>query len=277
MFSTNKTLDRIHSMLDNAINGNSIETTFDESKVSSIESKLQKYLMTTQTHKDDLREQQQRINQLISDISHQTKTPLSNIMLYCELLNECHNEKDKEKYTTCLLAQTEKLNFLISSLVKTSRLENGIIAPTPILQKIDTLFSQLKLIFPQINILEKSTFHTACYDLKWTAEAIENIIDNAYKYGATTVSISSTFYDMFCKLDITDNGIGMHEEMLPKIFTRFYRGDATSNSEGVGIGLYLTREIISKQGGYIKVNSRPNQGSTFSVYLARDLTILSKV
>ncbi len=266
MFSINKTLDRMHAILDSAINGEPLDLTFDESKVSSLESKLQTYLMTTRTHKEDLKVQKERIDQLISDISHQTKTPLSNIMLYSELIAECSNEEDRIKYATLLTAQTEKLNFLISSLVKTSRLENGLIAPIPTLQKIMLLFNSMQGIFPKIIVKDMPSV-SACFDLKWTSEALENIIDNAFKYGANEVHINVTAYHMFCKIEIVDNGIGMPEEILPKIFTRFYRGDSQVHLDGVGIGLYLAREIITAQGGYIKVNSSVGKGSTFSVFL----------
>ena len=112
---------------------------------------------------------------------------------------------------------------------------------------------------------------SACFDLKWTIEAISNIVDNAVKYtseqGKIVVSVKE--YEMFVRIDIEDNGIGISEEETAKIFLRFYRSQRVSDEKGVGIGLYLTREIISRQGGYIKVSSELEKGSCFSVFLPK--------
>ena len=112
---------------------------------------------------------------------------------------------------------------------------------------------------------------SACFDPKWTAEALYNIMDNAIKYtpqgGKVRVTVQA--YELFCRIDISDTGIGISEDEIPKIFSRFYRSSAVSQEEGVGIGLYLSREIITMQGGYIKVSSEPDKGSCFSVFLPR--------
>ena len=267
MLKTNKILDRLNTLLDNAIDGKPLETSFDETKVSQIESKLHKFLLANGSKKEQITEEKSRIDTLISDISHQTKTPLANILLYTELLAESKVELDREQHAILLQQQTKKLQFLIDSLVKTSRLENGIIVPSVKMQAINNLLANIKTSFPQTSIL-----HTECnasYDLKWASEALENIVDNAYKYGATEVIVSVTAYEMFCRIDIQDNGIGIEESEIPKIFTRFYRSPQVAEKDGVGIGLYLAREIISKQGGYIKVQSTLGKGSVFSVFLPR--------
>lgn len=100
-------------------------------------------------------------------------------------------------------------------------------------------------------------------------EAVYNIIDNAVKYSPakSTIKIKAFPYEMFCRIDIADEGIGITEDEQNKIFLRFYRSAAVSGQEGVGIGLFLAREIISSGGGYIRVSSKPGQGSIFSVFL----------
>lgn len=265
MFKTNKILDRLNNMLDNAIKGKKIETTFDESKVSKIETKLQAYLTLTGVHKENLQEEKERINTLISDISHQTKIPLTNIILYSELLYECNTPKEQMQYKEIIKQQTNKLQFLIKSLVKMSRLENGIIKTKPKLQNISKLLDSIKHNFPNVTII--SSFIDVYYDFYWSLEAIENIIDNAIKYGANKIIIKITPYNLFAKIDIIDNGIGIAEDEIPKIFTRFYRSKQNTEKNGVGIGLYLARDIISKQGGYIKASSQLNKGSIFSIFL----------
>ena len=109
----------------------------------------------------------------------------------------------------------------------------------------------------------------AKFDLKWTREAVFNIVDNAIKYTdfGGEINVSFTRYEFFVRIDIKDNGIGIEENEIPKIFTRFYRCMSASDKDGVGIGLYLSRKIISMQGGYIKVKSKVFKGSVFSIFI----------
>ena len=107
-------------------------------------------------------------------------------------------------------------------------------------------------------------------DGRVTAEAITNVLDNAVKYtpNGGVVGLKITEYPSYLRLDISDNGIGIPEEEQAKIFGRFYRGKQSAGVDGVGIGLYLTRDIVNKQNGYIKVASDEN-GSTFSLFLKK--------
>ena len=106
-------------------------------------------------------------------------------------------------------------------------------------------------------------------DLKWTAEALGNIVDNAIKYtpGGGTVQLKVEKYSSFVKIDVIDNGIGIEKEEIPKIFGRFYRSLSVADQPGVGVGLFLAREIIQAQKGYVKVKSEIGKGSIFSVFL----------
>ena len=109
------------------------------------------------------------------------------------------------------------------------------------------------------------------YDPRWCAEALFNIFENAVKYtpenGSITVAV--TEYEMFIRIDVTDTGRGIREEDLPKVFGRFWRAIESADSPGVGVGLYLAREIITACGGYVKVASDFGKGSTFSVFLSK--------
>ena len=111
------------------------------------------------------------------------------------------------------------------------------------------------------------------HDKKWTTEAIFNIVENAVKYidYGGNINIEVIPLEIFTRIDISDDGIGIFEEDINNIFKRFYRGREVQQIEGVGIGLYLTREIISKQGGYLKVKSKKGIGSKFSVFLQNQL------
>lgn len=262
-------MQRLNDMLDSAIDGSFTEQRFDESMLSSVESKFSKYLAASEVSAKNLAAERDKINELISDISHQTKTPIANILLYSELLAEQELTAEGEKCVKSLKQQAEKLRFLIMSLVKLSRLETGILTFNPIKAALAPMLEDLQAQYPTVRFA--ATKEEAVFDPKWTAEAVGNIIDNAIKYTPEggEISLSVTAYELFCRIDITDSGIGISEDDQARIFTRFYRSPSVSDREGVGIGLYLVRQIIAGQGGYIKVSSKVGKDSTFSLFLPR--------
>ena len=276
--STRKTLKKIDSMLDEAMRGDFSESAWDESMLSSMEAKLSHYLKSSAISARNLREQKTKIEALVADISHQTKTPIANILLYAQLLDEQETSEDARLLITSLIGQSEKLKTLIDALVKTSRLETGIYQFQTKRAKVEPMLAEtIRQYLPKaqqkhISLKQEPTEAFAVFDAKWTAEAIGNLIDNAIKYtpAGGEVSLHVSEYDMFCRIVITDNGRGIPEEEQTKIFQRFYRSPSVAEEEGVGLGLYLAREIISGQGGYIKLESRPEKGSTFSIFLPRE-------
>ncbi|HBA67835.1 MAG TPA: two-component sensor histidine kinase [Lachnospiraceae bacterium] len=276
-YRTNKIWGGIEHMIDAAKEGVFLETDFDEGRLSRLESKMYQYLISGQTARQQIEGEREKIKTLVSDISHQTKTPIANMLLYAQLLeeNKCLDE-EAQNIVFQIEGQADKLNFLIQSLVKISRLESGVIAVRPEKGRIKSLIDGLD--FEEAARRKKITFLigevpevTAFFDEKWTLEALSNIVDNGIKYTPSggEVEVSARDYEMFVRIDIKDTGIGMEEGETAKIFSRFYRSPAVSRESGVGIGLYLAREIISREGGYIKVSSRPMKGSVFSVFLAK--------
>ena len=173
--------------------------------------------------------------------------------------------------------QAEKLKFLLDSLVKVSRLENGIIQTNPVLGSVGSLVEEVramgesKAAKKEISIETKGEDFpvTAYFDYRWTVEALYNLVDNAIKYtdSGGKIQIEVIPYTIFCRINVTDDGRGICEEDQAKIFQRFYRSKDVLEQEGVGLGLYLTREILKGEGGYLKVSSKEGQGSTFSVFL----------
>ena len=273
-----RVMKKLDKMLDDAIDGSFSETIYDESMLSSLELKLNRYLSSCSVSSNSLLSEKDKIKSLISDISHQTKTPISNLVLYSSLLSEQEDlPKETKELIKQIFIQSEKLNFLISGLIKTSRLETGIISVitrlNSVREMLDDAISQVKPLAEAKNIKISliCAEEQALFDFKWTTEAIYNVIDNAVKYTNTSgaIQIEVTSHDMFCRMDIIDNGIGIKEEELNKVFKRFYRSSSVQNIQGVGIGLFLTREIISAQGGYMKVKSDVGKGSTFSIFLAK--------
>ena len=226
-----------------------------------------------------LAQEKEQIKTLISDISHQIKTPIAAANTFAELLSDGElSAEERTEYITTLQMSLGKLTFLTNSLIKISRLESGIISLKPeknslneiVLQAVKTVYAKAKEKGILITFECDQTFE-AVLDFNWTAEAISNVIDNAVKYTPQGgfVRLQITEYPSFLRLDISDNGVGIPEEEQAKIFGRFYRGKQSVGTDGVGIGLYLTREIINKQNGYMKVSSDEN-GSTFSMFLKKN-------
>ena len=269
-------LDNIDEMIDRAIEGTLTENDFSEKKASKIEAKLYRFLRAGKIDRQQAVKERDSIKSLISDISHQTKTPVANILLYTQLLDErgVWGEEEK-KLLSSISSQTEKLDFLIQALVKLSRLENGIIAVMPKRDSVEELVGEIDFGAAITKGISFSVEHapelTALFDRKWTAEALGNLVDNAVKYTPPggRIRVSAKAYEMFVCIEVADDGMGIKEEETAKIFQRFYRSQQAADEKGVGIGLYLTREIIREQGGYVKVASRPGVGSVFSVFLPR--------
>lgn len=226
-----------------------------------------------------LAQEKEQIKTLISDISHQIKTPIAAANTFAELLSDGElSAEERTEYITTLQMSLGKLTFLTNSLIKMSRLESGIISLKPeknslneiVLQAVKTVYAKAKEKGILITFECAQAFE-AVLDFNWTAEAISNVIDNAVKYTPQGgfVRLQITEYPSFLRLDISDSGVGIPEEEQAKIFGRFYRGKQSVGTDGVGIGLYLTREIINKQNGYMKVSSDEN-GSTFSLFLKKN-------
>ena len=166
----------------------------------------------------------------------------------------------------------------MESLVKLSRLETGIIRVHARRQPLQTVLEAVRNQFQAIAARKEIRFEAAdtdeqaAFDRKWTIEAVANIVDNAIKYtprgGRVTVRVQS--YPSLVRMDISDNGPGIPEEEQANVFLRFYRSETVSDSPGVGIGLYLAREVMRAQNGYIKLSSKMDEGSTFSLFFMKE-------
>lgn len=275
---TRRLLGRLDHMLESAMDGHFSESEYTEDMLSRLEARMYQYLSMDRQDRKETAKERDAVKSLVSDISHQTKTPVANILLYSQLLQENESLDERARQIAGQIEmQTEKLNFLIQSLIRTSRLENGIVAVVPkedrILELIHDLphpaSAQAKGV--EYHIVEEMPDICACFDRKWTVEALSNLVDNAVKYtplgGKVTVSVQE--YEMFVRIDVADTGIGISEEETAKIFARFYRSPHVQEERGVGLGLYLAREILHREGGYIKVASVPGEGSVFSVFLSK--------
>ena len=275
LFRAVRLLSRIEKMIEAAMDGDFAEQNYNESNLSKVEHKFARFLRMSSLSKRKLECEKKQIQQTISDMSHQTKTPITNMLLYTQLLEEMLIDEDERNLLNQISQQANKLHFLVQSLIKISRLETEVFQLVPKKQSLNVLLSgiaseyQEKAENKQITLEWIKTDASASYDDKWTKEAVGNIVDNAIKYTPEggRIQMEVKEYDMFVSLSIKDNGIGIAREEQASIFKRFYRSEQVNQCEGVGIGLYLAREIISREGGYIKVCSEPGEGSVFSVFL----------
>ena len=269
--------DAFCSLMDDMLSGNMQpkQTVEEESLFYKIEYRLNRLYEVMQENKNSIAQERADLQELISDISHQVKTPIANLKVINSTLleNEVPVQKQKE-FLTAQATQLDKLDFLMQMMIKTSRLEAGVISLEKKSQPLyDTLAAALGGILlnaekKQINV------QVDCPEslIVSQGEALFNILDNAVKYtpegGQIRVSVES--WEMYVKIDIADTGIGISEQHQGAIFKRFYREDIVHDVDGIGIGLYLAREIVTLQGGYIRVTSEVGKGSTFSVFLLRE-------
>ena len=272
-----RTLRRVSAMLDRAIAGGFAEDRFDESELSAVEGRLARFLRGSAAAQKTAESEQAAVKSLIADISHQTRTPLANLVLYASLLSESELDPGQRAQVETISVQAEKLSFLIRELVKASRLEAGIVAPTPginpVLPLMEDAAAQARGAAgnKRIELTVEGVDGEALFDPRWTGEALFNIVDNAVKYSPEggSVAVTAQMLDSFCRIDVADSGPGIPESEQAGIFDRFYRGAGTGAVDGLGLGLYLSREILARQGGYIRVRSRVGEGSVFSLYLPR--------
>lgn len=268
--------------IDDMLSGNiaPMEMVEEESLFYKINYRLGRLYEVMNENRRSITKERADLQELISDISHQVKTPIANLKMINSTLMEQEVPAQKQKeFLSASANQLDKLDFLMQAMIKTSRLETGIISLDKKRQPIyDTLASALggillnaekKKIDVQVNCPEHLSVP---HDRKWTSEALFNILDNAVKYTPEKGQIIVTVecWEMYLKISISDTGKGIPEKHHGTIFKRFYREDDVHDVEGIGIGLYLTREIIAMQEGYIKVTSTPGIGSCFMVFLPRD-------
>lgn len=263
--------------LDNMINGDEEPKPTDNSETlfARINHRLTRLYQIMQENRRKVEEERQELQILVSDISHQVKTPVSNLKMVTDtLLTKPVTEAERIDFIKGVRSQTDKLDFLFQALVKTSRLETGVIRlekkPGRIYDTVAQAMSGIvyaaekKQIGVSVDCPENLT---VAHDSKWTGEALFNLLDNAVKYtpagGKITVTVEKR--EMYVEIKVADTGKGISESNQAAIFRRFYREEEVHEQPGVGIGLYLTREIIMQQGGYIKVVSELGNGSAFSI------------
>ncbi len=243
-----------------------------EGEMSILKNNLYKIMTLLRSQNDELKNEKVYLADSIADISHQLKTPLTSMMVMSDLLMNENDEDKRKEFLSIIATQLDKMKWLITNLLKISKLDAGTTQfKREDISIKDVLTQSLKpfsvtLDIRQIEIINTSEDFIFKGDDKWTSEAVENIIKNCIEH--TDDGGTLTFYtkktNVYNSLFITDNGCGIAEEDLPHIFERFYHGK-NSSSESVGIGLALAKTVLEKEKGDILVTSKTGEGSTFEV------------
>lgn len=225
--------------------------------------------------------EKENVKSLVTDISHQLKTPLANVELYNTLLaEEGISDEERLEFLETEGIAIEKLKMLVDSLINISRLEADMISidkkEENLKDCIESAISSVKADAAKKNIIIKNDIKEDCIlaiDRKWTTEAIFNLLDNAVKYTAPNGKINLSLDNgiNYFALNIEDNGIGIDTDEYNDIFKRFYRSrnNIVQNEKGSGVGLYLVRKIMNLQDGNVMVSSEKGKGSTFTLYFSK--------
>lgn len=269
--------EKVEDALDAIVTGKewTIEGELEDSLWGRTGTQLEKAGNVFQKKEEESVREKERVKGLISDISHQTRTPVANIKLYLELLGDEELSQNGQEFLEKIQGQMEKIDFLMQSMVKMSRIETGILQ----IHKEDknlyeTIRHAVASVVPEA-AQKKIALYVDCeeemfirHDSKWTEEAIYNVLDNALKYTESggKIHIQTERQELFVKLSISDTGKGIAPERQAEIFTRFYREPEVHDKPGVGIGLYLARTIMELQKGYIEVQSEVGRGASFRLY-----------
>lgn len=249
----------------------------EDTLLSKLQSRVVKLTRNLRKQSEMSVKEKENIKSLVSDISHQLKTPLANLKIYTELLkDETSTELCRRECIEALEKTVDKLVFLSEGMIKISRLEGGIIQLNKSSDSLnETVLMAVKDILEKasqkgvfIQYIEEEHIE-ALHDRNWTREAIFNLLDNGVKYAEPggKIYLRMKKYGMFCAISVEDENGAIPEAEQAKIFTRFYRGKNSSDREGLGLGLYLAREIAVKQGGYMNLKTS-DRGNIFEFFIA---------
>lgn len=278
IYRNRKVYREIDRLLDCVLNREKIEDSdVREGGLSALVSKLGRIQDVLMGQTLNAEEEKEQVKSLVSNMSHQLKTPLANLSLYADILGSPSlKEEKKDEAVEKIKKQIDKLDFIIGSLTKMIKLEQNVIQfDTDAADLRETLLDAVDMVYEKIEkkgielILEPYDDRLIEHNRKWTAEVFVNLLENAVKYTdrGGMIKIQVHPYEIYTEVRVIDNGRGIHEDETIQIFKRFYRGRNTEHIEGSGIGLYLSNLILEKERGYMTVKSVYGEGSSFSVFL----------
>ena len=281
-----KCLKRMQKLLrDYQETGTAGFSTMKETQESKLENTLQRLLNQAEKKEVQAKKERDEVASLLSDLTHQLKTPMANVIMYTELLeDENLTPEERQRFTYLARTQAKKMQWLLGNMLKASQLERGMISFSAeytgiretIRQAVSSVYAQAEERDIMIKV-EPFEDRKLYHNPRWTAEAMENILDNAVKYSpsGSVVTVRVQPMEIYTQIEISDQGIGISGEEYNKIFRRFYRSSNAAQTEGSGLGLYLAQLILNNEKGYVTAVSRPGEGSSFRIFLLNEvLTVL---
>lgn len=246
-----------------------------EDELSHLQNELYKVTVMLKEAAERDRTQREAIQESVSDISHQLKTPLTSVQILLDNLMEDGEMEEQMRFRFLkeISRQIDGVNWLIGALLKLSRLEADVVEferkRIRVADMMDKICRKLAVLAEvrEVELIvqgEKKVFIWG--DLQWNTEALTNVVKNAIEHSRshTAVTITIAENDVYTEIAVSDCGEGIASEEIKHIFDRFYRaGNAAKDS--VGIGLAMAKAIIEKQGGYIMVDSKEGEGTTFTI------------
>lgn len=252
----------------------------DEGELSILKNEIYKVTVTLAEQTNILKQDKNFLANSISDISHQLKTPITSMFVMNDLLQDENLPQDKRmEFTKNITSQLERLQWLVTSLLKLSKIDAGTIGFKKEKVNVKRLIERAveHLLIPmEINNqtlkVQGDENDSFIGDMNWTAEAIANIVKNCveHTHNGGTITICHIETSIYTMIEISDNGEGIHKEDLPYIFDRFYKGKNAHN-DSIGIGLAMAKSIIEKQGGTIEVTSKEGQGTHFTIKIYKNI------
>jgi signal transduction histidine kinase len=248
-----------------------------EGSFSQLKNELYKVTVRLREQAELLQRDKTALSNLIADISHQIKTPLTSLGVLADLLAEDPPEADRLAFVERLRAQLGRIQWLVTALLKLARLDAGTAAfksePVDVRGLIERALEPLQIpleIKKQRLVVHGGEGATYTGDLNWSAEALTNVVKNCVEHTPEggQIEIASTANALYAEIAVSDDGVGIASQDLPNIFNRFYRG-ANAGENSVGIGLALAKAIFTAQGGDITVRSRPGEGTRFEIRVFR--------
>ena len=228
----------------------------------------------------DLQDEKVNLKDIINDISHQLKTPLSALIAYNDILKNHENMdiETKSKFIEMTSEQLDRMDWLITTLLKYARIESNAVSYNkemiPLSESIKYAIAPLKVSANDKKQKIELDFNSEGYyfhDKKWIAESLSNIIKNAIEHTDINGKIKITLEEtpMSISITISDNGEGIEKSELKNIFKRFYKGKNSINPKSIGIGLSLSKKIIEAHGGSITAESELGKGTNFNIILLK--------
>lgn len=244
-----------------------------EDELNSLKNELYKLTVMLKEKADDSKAQREDMYRLLSDISHQLKTPLTSIQILLDNLNESKNmdEKTRKKFIIEITKKIESMNWLIIALLKLSKLDANAVEFKK--EKID-VSNMIENVVENLSIMAEIRDIQVMFDNKdivyiqadynWYKEAISNILKNAIEHARHNVTIKASENKVYTQIEIKDDGIGINKKDMKHIFDRFYKSQ-NSDENSIGIGLSLSKSIIEAQNGHIYVDSKDGEYTKFII------------